>query len=683
MVQCMCLLLTARAQAQDFDTAIFSNNQTRGVIDQIEDREERKSFMKLYKEHQPAARRALAEKFLADYPTSWLLAQAYDIGAKACIDLNDGDCALYMGGQSLKLLPENPLLLVPLAKVQLQQGLLAQARESAANAIEFLDRFAAPAGVRSDKWNKLSRELRSASNYLLGRVYATEGLEAVGISRKHLLDQSLEALDAAVSISPEDPEPVYLRGLVLLALGRSREAVTDFRFATIRTSLVQEQAREQLKKLGKLAGTTEGETSTHSTTKSPAADSPRPAAKYAGSQACKPCHAEEFDAWQRTGMAKMLRPYRSENVIGDFTSHNQFSDTHGDPKARMKVDHDRHVFEIRGEHGTWNRYPVDYTIGSKWQQAYATRLPDGRVQVFPIQYNMLKEKWVNYWEIIDPGGSERANLGSFVRMPASGNFQMNCAPCHTSQLRSSGTEEASLVHATFREGGINCEMCHGPSASHALARKEGRFEPKLPLEPPVDFPKIGNRESTAICAQCHMQSAIRELGPREDGTLPHLRQRPYVEFLRKAFYKDGRFRETTFIVESFMRSACFRKGQAQCASCHNPHPAGQQGNQASFKFTSNPDEMCLQCHEQFRSNVERHTRHRAASEGSRCQSCHMPRIMNSLLFQARSHQIDDTPSAENALRFGPAESPIACLECHPKKDASWVRLELQSAHASP
>jgi hypothetical protein len=52
----------------------------------------------------------------------------------------------------------------------------------------------------------------------------------------------------------------------------------------------------------------------------------------------------------------------------------------------------------------------------------------------------------------------------------------------------------------------------------------------------------------------------------------------------------------------------------------------------------------------------------------------MPRIMNSVLFQARTHQIDDIPSAEMTERFGAEESPNACLLCHSKKDARWVGL---------
>ena len=664
---CVCLAWVGNTAAQD---------QT-SILDQIGDRAERRAFLKLYKEHNAATRRSLAAKFLANYPASWLLAEVYEIAAKACIDLNDYGCALEMGERSLRLLPENALLLVPLATVQIQRGLLERARGSALDAIDYVDRFTAPAGTRPSEWSKVARELRASSYYTLARVYSIEGLAESGANRKRLLEQALDAIDHAKALNPDDPELGYMRGLMLVALGRAQESWADLRAAAARPSPVQERARAQLKKLnlheeGGQTGSSERKaTSTVST-------APAPAAEYAGSKACKGCHTTEFEAWERTGMAKMLRPYRPENVIGDFTMHRQFAGRNGDPVVYMKVERDQHVFQIRANDGLWHRYPVDYTIGSKWQQAYATRLPDGRIQVFPIQYNVLKHEWINYWERIDPAGSERADVTGFFRMPESGNFQRNCAACHTSQLRAGPNND--LNHSTFLEPGINCEMCHGPSAAHVAGRQAGQTDNKRPLDPPVDFPRIGNRDAVRICAQCHMQSAIREHS--NDATrgefFPNYLQRPYQEFLRKAFYKDGRFRETTFIVEAFVRSRCYRKGGAQCGHCHNPHLAGQDGDHTSLKFASAPNEMCLQCHTKYKGDLERHTHHPAASDGSRCQACHMPRIMNSLLFKARSHQIDDIPTAEQALRFGPAESPIACLECHPAKDVPWVQAQLRS-----
>jgi len=50
--------------------------------------------------------------------------------------------------------------------------------------------------------------------------------------------------------------------------------------------------------------------------------------------------------------------------------------------------------------------------------------------------------------------------------------------------------------------------------------------------------------------------------------------------------------------------------------------------------------------------------------------------MDALLFEARSHQIDDIPTAEMAQRFGQQESPNACLICHQDKDALWLKQEM-------
>ena len=73
--------------------------------------------------------------------------------------------------------------------------------------------------------------------------------------------------------------------------------------------------------------------------------------------------------------------------------------------------------------------------------------------------------------------------------------------------------------------------------------------------------------------------------------------------------------------------------------------------------------------------------------GLEAQSRFEPRIMNGLMFQARYHQIDDIPDAEMTARFGPQDSPNACLMCHKDRDAAWLRQEMTawsrgSAHST-
>jgi tetratricopeptide (TPR) repeat protein len=663
------LILVAASVAcpQDIDTIVFSNNRKPlTFLDQIEDRRERNAFLRLYRERRPQERKHQAEAFLNEWPQSWLLPQVYEIAAKAAIDLEDYPAALQYGKQSLRLFPENPLLLVPLANVQVLAERLEEAASSAREALEYMERFARPAAIDESAWPTLERELRASSHYALGRVAVTQALSNQGEKRREQLQAALHSLSQARQLNPDDPEIAYLLGLAQLALGNQAAAASAFAASARITGPLQSKAQEQLRLL-KWTGDEPVE-SKHQVVEQPEAHT----AEYAGSEVCAACHRSQHASWQHTGMARMFQPYKPENVLGDFNQ------ALPDEAARVRLAEGRHYFAVRDRQGGWAEHPVDYTVGSKWQQAYATSLPGGEIQVFPLQYNKLQKRWLNYWKMIDPPDSPRIEVQNFQQVNRAFSYRWNCAPCHTSQLRIVSGEPV------FREHGVNCEMCHGPSAAHVKAMNKGNH-PRQPADPPVSFRRIGNREYVAICAQCHAQSAMRDPRPQgewnysETGlfyrTYP---SRPFVEFSRKAFYKDGRFRETTFIVEAFLRTACYRRGQAHCGHCHDPHPANPQENSKSLKFLDKPDEMCLQCHGRFRTKVEAHTHHGAGSEGSRCVSCHMPRIVNSVLFEAASHQTDDKPGAEMTERFGQRESPNACLECHTTKDVGWLKQQLQS-----
>jgi hypothetical protein len=587
--------------AQEIDTAQFessrieSSRKPGSLVDRAETEVEHRAYVELQKTADPEKRRTLADAFLARFPQSWLLAGVYHSAAGASLELKDYARTLADGRASLRLLPENPALLVTLAQIEAAQGKLPQAKRDAQDALLWLSLFAPPSGVKPSEWKKTREKLAE---------YATA------------------------------------------VIGPGGQPQT-------------EPAKPHRKEK---------------------------AERFAGSESCKPCHIAIYESWSATGMARMLRPLPDANVLADFSLTNEFRDSAGSIKIRTGGGV-RPYFEFPTSGGAWKRFRVDYTIGSKWQQAYATRLPDERLFVFPIQYSAIEKRWLNYWSLIDPPGSERARLDQFPMLTNATSYQRNCAACHTSQLRLMRLDDETLQKAAFREPGINCEMCHGPSASHVQAMHSGeqRVTGADVNGPPFRFSRLDHRTATLICGQCHRQSAQRNLGSNGEmnftSVSPYylrLQDQPYAELGNRAFYKDGRFRETTFIGEAFMRSACFRRGSAQCASCHNPHPTDPQANRTSLKFTANPDEMCTQCHSAIGARGKTHTHHDAGSAGSRCAACHMPRIMNSLMFPAASHQIDDIPRADLTVRFGQKESPSACLMCHAEKDIQWVAARLQS-----
>jgi predicted CXXCH cytochrome family protein len=702
--------------AQQIDANITAENRKPSTVaEQIADPAERAAFEALFHETRAEQKLGQAESFLGRFPQSEFLFQVYDIAARACYELADYDRGLDYAAKSLRLLPESPLLLVSTADVEARQHRNGAAISHAQEAVEDLDRFAAPSTIAAKQWPELKRKLKATAKFAEGRARLAEALELPkGEKRLAGLKASEAALEQAHRLNDRDMEITYLLGLAQLADEKPWAAASSFARVYNAGDSLAPKALENLQLIHKVTSRDQPESLDeflHRATElsqseiTPASQEgktkPQSMSEYAGSESCRGCHGTIYAAWAQSGMAKMLRPYLPQNVIGDFEKKNQFflgdsagyedgklQVTHkGDPTlfARMMIHGGRHYFEILESDGAWHRYPVDYTIGSKFQQAYATKLPNGEIHVFPIQYSRLTEQWLNYWKIIDPPGSERADLRSWEKLDLATSYQAICADCHTSQLRTTKSGHFEDLNAEFKETGVNCEMCHGPSAQHVAEMTTNERLPKDPLDPPVNFHDIDNRAFVAICSQCHMQSAIRTPGP--GGELNYSRggrfflenaSIPFGEFSRLGFYKDGRFRQTTFIVEALERSQCFRKGQVSCGTCHNPHASDASSNLTSLKFPHDPDRMCTGCHTQFTSiaAVSGHSHHRAESDGSRCVSCHMPRIMDALLFRARTHQIDDVPDAEMTARFGQKDSPNACLLCHAEKDVRWLRQQM-------
>ena len=707
--------------AQDIDSVLtVQKRNPTSLADQIADPSEKAAFLQMFEPAPPTDMRAHAEDFVRRFPQSAFLAQAYEIAARGCFDLGDYDKGLAYAHQSLTLLPENPLLLVPVADVDARQHLNSDAITHADAALQYLDKFASPSSVPDEDWPTVKKRLKSTANFAKGRALLQQALaQPGGEKRRSLLESSETSLLQALHLNDHNLEIAYALGLAQLTLGDAHTASGNFAGVYRQGGELAPQALDKLRAIYGLLdpkstapfetflqqATNRWTNSIRNWTKNTdeGSDDADPAMSYFGSESCRDCHAEIYKAWSESGMAKMLRSYASGNIVGDFEKNKEFylgDDTeYRDGKlevtrgrdrtlfARMLMHTGRPYFEIMQSDGKWHSYPVDYTIGSKFEQAYATRLPNGEIHVFPIQYNLRYKQWVNFWKIIDGPGSERADPRNWEKLDATTSYQAICAVCHTSQLRNTKGGGFDVNNIEFKEPGINCEMCHGPSGEHVLEMSDNGYQPKDPLSPPVNFHKIDGRQSVAICAQCHAQSAIRNPGPHGElnylssvGFFGNRPREPYGEFSREGFYKDGRFRQTTFMVEALERSECFKKGGVSCMSCHDPHSHGSASNPTALKVRDQPDLMCTGCHTQFKdtATVTRHSHHRAESEGSRCVSCHMPRIMHALLFQAPYHQIDDIPNAEMTERFGQEESPNACLLCHANKDADWVEQKLSS-----
>lgn len=679
------LLCATVARAQQIDVAGGRNREVRitSLFDEIQDVHERSAFRDLWQTRDPTRQKEQSLQFIEKYPRSVLLKEAYEIAARACVALGEESAGLEWAKRSLRLLPENPFLLAMAANVAAKLGQYEWAAANARQALSYLERAAAPASLSEAAWLRVRDDLRGTACFALGRAAAAAGKNRE--AEKWLLD--------ALRFNAGDYEALYALGIVRVAERDNNAAAACFaKVMHASSGALADSARKSLRSIydrQSHPGASFAEFAATLNWQPPAPVQPTVKAasgRYAGSAVCAECHRADYDNWRQTGMAKMFRPYHADDVMGDFSENEILSGA-----ARAIQEGDLRFIELRDQAtGDWMRYRVDFLIGSKWQQAYASKLPNGDLAVLPIQYNSVEKSWVNYWKIVDGGASARSDIGHFQDAPEGALYQRDCAPCHTSQLRYPG-EAAPPSTASFLEGGIDCEMCHGPSLAHVeLMRSSRKGDQRAASDPPVDFKHLAPEDSVAICAQCHMQSAIHE--PGADGAVNFDQSEPFYrtysthllsDFTRKAFYADGRFRATTFIVEAFTRSRCFREGSATCISCHQPHSNTAGANPKSLRFAEDSDEMCLQCHASFGVHPERHTRHTAGTEASRCVTCHMPRNMDALLFRARSHQIDEIPDGGMTARFGESSSPNACLTCHRERDTGWLTAQLTTWRSKP
>ena len=245
------LVFSGLPRAQELDAVNTEDNQgTYKITDDISDPQERKSFLTLLAKKDHRKKAELAEEFLKSYPKSAFMAQVYEIAAKSHIALGDFSRAMDFGGKSLRILPENPLLLVPLANAQVQEGRLPEAKASATEALEYLERFGRPTQIEKDRWPELHAQLKASSLFVLGRAAMMEGLELrPGPERDQLLGKAYGLSLQASDLDSQNTQVAYLLGLVSLAQGRKEAAARHFAAASNTKGELQSEALERLRQL--------------------------------------------------------------------------------------------------------------------------------------------------------------------------------------------------------------------------------------------------------------------------------------------------------------------------------------------------------------------------------------------------------------------------------------------------
>ena len=361
---------------------------------------------------------------------------------------------------------------------------------------------------------------------------------------------------------------------------------------------------------------------------------------FVGSAQCISCHQDIYDRWKDTLMANVLQDPRERPnaLVGDFAT--------PDPLVTFGVE------------------DVAFTYGTKWKQRYFTRIGED-LFVFPAQWDVQNRQWRRYspsvgadwWAEFYPEDQMQRPTGPL------------CDGCHSVNY--------NLTTRTPTEWNVGCESCHGPGSAHV----------EFPINATIVNPdKLDQVRGDDVCIQCHSQGQPRAnpvdgeyvdwpVGYRPGDRLDtvwkldehHLGEETFTHWPNGAAHKNR------MQGNDYVQSQMSVQG-VRCSACHDVHGTEQE---ADLRLPG--DAMCFECHNPQlqpgpRGTIEFHTQHAADSEGSRCISCHMPRIARTVGdVSVRSHTFKFI-SPSTTERYG---VPNPCTSCHTDQSLEWAREALR------
>ena len=202
-----------------------------------------------------------------------------------------------------------------------------------------------------------------------------------------------------------------------------------------------------------------------------------------------------------------------------------------------------------------------------------------------------------------------------------------CKECHARQAESffSGNPHSKIwKNKTSADVAYSCETCHGSGEKHMKDREASSI---------ISFSKGAKREASQLsqqCLSCHTKSE------------------------KLAFWDMG----------------AHKKNDVTCASCHKMHQGGE-----AVKPTA---EVCLTCHKDIKSQVNKRSHHPIIEGKVTCADCHNPHgSLNPKMLNAEStNQLCYKCHADKRGPFLWEHAPVEenCATCHAPHGSSHAKL---------
>ena len=381
----------------------------------------------------------------------------------------------------------------------------------------------------------------------------------------------------------------------------------------------------------------------------------KPERMYSGSASCRECHERFYKLWEPSHHGKALQPW-SADLAAHIPEHTEAIEVEGKLYQAF-------ITPERGwitEDGT-NEYDIVYTLGGKNYYNLLTLLPDGRLQVLPIFYDVRNQMWENTTMSMLRHFDDGRTDAPLEWRDSMLTFNAACFSCHVSQIDSNYDPETDTYATTWNEPGISCESCHGPSSEHIRVCEEapkGTVPENLEI---IGWWEMSREARDSACAGCHTKG-----GPISDSFETGEEYWDHYDlttFEHADYYADGRDLGENYTMGSWWLSPCVKKSDLACTHCHT--------SSGRDKHKDNPNNACLPCHQARVSNVTKHSRHTDLT----CVDCHMP--MNPFGGMNQSDHSMRPPMPNLSKAVG---SRNACIMCHDDKDNDWALKHINEWH---
>ncbi len=379
--------------------------------------------------------------------------------------------------------------------------------------------------------------------------------------------------------------------------------------------------------------------------------------EFAGSESCIECHEKFYKLWRPSYHGQAMMPINGEFVAKHQLPNSEPIDVEGNMFQVEFKDSSMVMYERKGDE-LIKTYDVLWAMGGHNVYCFLTPFEKGKLQNIPLAYDANRKKWFNYPEAgVRHFGDDYPDDEALPWKDDMFAFNTGCYSCHISQLSTNFDLETETYHTTWREAGINCETCHGPGGEHVRIFKNLK-EGEEPKELGLISTKVFTQEQhNDACSPCHAK--MNPITPSYTPGDKYFDNYNLTTLEDRDFYPDGRSLGENYTLTGWKMNECMSGGELHCVICHTS--SGRDRNK------DNPNQACLQCHNNRNEDLEAHTGHKAEA-GLTCISCHMPKREFVGHFLRSDHSFRP-PMPEATIKFG---SPNACNQCHTDKSPEWA-----------